>query len=183
VSATMKTIARVGIVAAGAAIGFAGVAQSAGAPKAGTTKARVTKTGATKAGVTKASATTPAAGLPTPKPGQVVPTTPTPAASGAMTMPGGPESGAAVTASADPAKLAAGKELFTNFSCGSCHALADAGADGHVGPALDGDKGLNHALVVDRVTNGQGPMPAFAGQMTEEEIQKVAAYVVSAAKK
>jgi mono/diheme cytochrome c family protein len=172
-SATMKTIARLGVLTAGVTIAFATVAQSAGTPK----------TAAAKTVVATSATSAPAAGTPTPKPGQITPTSPTPATTGATTMPGGPESGAVVTASADPAKIAAGKELFVNFSCGSCHALADAGADGHVGPVLDGDKGLNHALVVDRVTNGQGPMPAFAGQMTEDEIQNVAFYVVSAAKK
>lgn len=166
-SAAVKTIARLGILTAGATIAFANVAYSAGTTKPA-------------APITKAAA--PVAATPTPKPGQVVPTSPTPASSG-MSMPGGPESGAVATTSGDPAKIAAGKELFTNFSCGSCHALADAGADGHVGPALDGNKGLTHALVVDRVTNGQGPMPAFAGQMTDQEIQDVATYVVSAAQK
>jgi mono/diheme cytochrome c family protein len=174
VSAAVKTIARLGILTAGVTIAFA-TAQSAGTPKsAGAAKS---------AAAASAKAAVPAAGTPTPKPGQIVPTSPTPASSGAAAMPAGPESEAVVSASADPAKAAAGKELFTNFSCGSCHALADAGADGHVGPALDGNKGLTHALVVDRVTNGQGPMPAFAGQMTEQEIQDVATYVVSAAQK
>lgn len=167
-SAAVKTIARLGVLAAGVTIAFATVAQSAGTPKSATAST---------------AATAPATVTPTPKPGQIVPTSPTPATTGAMAMPGGPESAATASAAGDPAKVAAGKELFVNFSCGSCHSLADAGADGHVGPALDGDKGLNHALVVDRVTNGQGPMPAFAGQMTEDEIQNVATYVVTAAQK
>ncbi|MGZ8708134.1 MAG: c-type cytochrome, partial [Gaiellaceae bacterium] len=34
------------------------------------------------------------------------------------------------------------------------------------------------ALVVDRVTNGQGAMPAFSDQLDEQEIADVAAYVV-----
>jgi mono/diheme cytochrome c family protein len=171
VTAKVSTIARLGIMTAGVTIAFAAMAQTAPHPKSHAT-------------TTKAAAPAAAAAVtPTPKPGQVVPTTPTAASSGATSMPAGPESEAVVTASADPAKMAKGKELFTNFSCGSCHALSDAGADGHVGPALDGNKGLTEALVKDRVTNGQGPMPAFAGQMTDEEIADVSAYVAHAAKK
>jgi mono/diheme cytochrome c family protein len=32
-------------------------------------------------------------------------------------------------------------------------------------------------LVIDRVTNGMGAMPAFEGRLTEEQIQAVADYV------
>jgi cytochrome c6 len=31
--------------------------------------------------------------------------------------------------------------------------------------------------VVDRVTNGKGVMPSFKGQLTDQQIQDVAAYV------
>jgi mono/diheme cytochrome c family protein len=34
--------------------------------------------------------------------------------------------------------------------------------------------------VVDRVTNGSGAMPAFEGQLSEQQINDVAAYVVQA---
>ena len=37
------------------------------------------------------------------------------------------------------------------------------------------------SLVADRVTNGQGVMPAFAGKLTPAEIDAVAAYVSGAA--
>ena len=80
-------------------------------------------------------------------------------------------------ASVDAAKIAKGRELFGNWSCNSCHALADAGADGHVGPAFDGNAGLTEAFVKDRVTNGNGPMPAFGGQMTDDEIATIAYYI------
>ena len=33
-------------------------------------------------------------------------------------------------------------------------------------------------LVVDRVTNGKGAMPPFEGELTEQQIADVAAYVV-----
>jgi len=79
----------------------------------------------------------------------------------------------------DEAKVKAGRELFGNWSCNSCHALADAKAEGHVGPAFDGNANLTVAFVKDRVTNGQGAMPAFGGQMTDAEIDTIAEYIVA----
>ena len=75
---------------------------------------------------------------------------------------------------------AAGKEVFASSGCGSCHTLADAGATGAVGPNLDETKPPSD-LVVDRVTNGKGVMPPFGEQLTEQQIQDVAAYVSSVA--
>jgi mono/diheme cytochrome c family protein len=75
---------------------------------------------------------------------------------------------------------AAGKEVFDSAGCASCHTLADAGATGTVGPNLDEAK-PPEALVVDRVTNGMGAMPSFSGQLSEQQIADVAAYVSSAA--
>jgi cytochrome c553 len=74
---------------------------------------------------------------------------------------------------------AAGKVVFTT-NCGGCHVLSDAGTSGTVGPNLD-DSQPDAALVVDRVTNGQGVMPPFAGTLTEQQIADVAAYVSTAA--
>jgi mono/diheme cytochrome c family protein len=75
---------------------------------------------------------------------------------------------------------AAGKQVFASAGCGGCHTLADAGSSGTVGPNLDESR-PDHGLVVDRVTNGQGAMPSFKDQLSEEEIQNVAAYVSGAA--
>jgi cytochrome c6 len=76
---------------------------------------------------------------------------------------------------------AAGREVFLGPSnCGSCHALADAGTEGAIGPNLD-ESQPPLELVVDRVTNGQGAMPSFSGSLSEQEINDVAAYVSSAA--
>ena len=77
---------------------------------------------------------------------------------------------------------AAGKAVFASQPCGSCHTLADANASGTVGPNLDEAK-PPYALVVTRVTNGMGAMPAFKGQLTGKQIQDVAAYVASVAGK
>ena len=84
---------------------------------------------------------------------------------------------------ADAAKVAKGRDLFANYGCSGCHTLADAGATGHVGPSLDGDANLTHDFVVDRVSNGQGQMPAFGGQMSTDEIEAVATYLTAVAKK
>ena len=73
---------------------------------------------------------------------------------------------------------AAGEAVFTSAGCGGCHMLEAAGASGAVGPNLDESK-PDAALVVDRVTNGAGAMPAFADELSEQQIQDVAAYVVA----
>jgi cbb3-type cytochrome c oxidase subunit III len=73
-----------------------------------------------------------------------------------------------------------GKQVFSSAGCTGCHTLADAGSNGNVGPNLD-DAKPPKALVVARVTNGQGGMPAFKGQLSDAEIQAVAEYVASVA--
>ena len=75
---------------------------------------------------------------------------------------------------------AAGKAVFESAGCVGCHTLADAGATGTVGPNLDQAKPPAD-LVVTRVTNGMGAMPPFKGQLSEKQIQDVAAYVSSVA--
>jgi mono/diheme cytochrome c family protein len=75
----------------------------------------------------------------------------------------------------------AGKQVFETAGCKSCHTLKDAGATGTVGPNLD-QKKPPLALVIDRVTNGKGAMPSFAGQLSDKQIADVAAYVVQATK-
>ena len=84
---------------------------------------------------------------------------------------------AAPAASVD---VAHGKEVFASAGCGSCHSLADAAATGTIGPSLDAAR-PSAALVADRVRNGQGVMPAFAGTLSEADIADVAAYVAEAA--
>ena len=74
------------------------------------------------------------------------------------------------------------REVFNTWSCGACHALADAGGAGSIGPSLDGNGSLSHGFVVDRVTNGAGMMPSFAGQIPEEDIDLLARYIVQAKK-
>lgn len=75
-----------------------------------------------------------------------------------------------------------GRQLFNDWSCGACHVLTDAGGNGHIGPSLDGNEAMDHAFVVSRIANGQGAMPGFGGQMTDEEIELLAAYIMEAKK-
>ena len=72
---------------------------------------------------------------------------------------------------------AAGEAVFT-ANCGSCHTLEDAGTTGTVGPNLD-ESTLDVDAVVTQVENGGGGMPPFGGQLSEEEIANVAAFVVA----
>ena len=71
----------------------------------------------------------------------------------------------------------AGESVWTANGCGSCHTLAAAGASGKVGPNLDDSK-PSYELVVERVTLGQGGMPAFGEQLEPQQIADVAQYVV-----
>ena len=70
--------------------------------------------------------------------------------------------------------------MFESAGCKGCHTLADAGATGTVGPNLD-DAKPSYDLVIERVTKGKGPMPPFKGQLSDEQIMDVAAYVSSVA--
>ena len=98
-----------------------------------------------------------------------------------------PTTGIAPAAGADPSgstpKTGAGgapdgEAIFAKAGCGGCHTLKAAGAAGNVGPSLDDSK-PEKKLVIDRVTNGKGSMPAFADSYTPDEIAAVAEYVVS----
>lgn len=75
-----------------------------------------------------------------------------------------------------------GEAVFAEAGCGGCHTLAAAGASGTVGPNLD-DTQPPKELVVDRVTNGKGAMPAFGESYSAEQIEAVADYVLSSAGK
>lgn len=75
-----------------------------------------------------------------------------------------------------------GRALFSSWSCSACHVMTDANGHGHIGPSLDGNTTMDKAFIVARVTNGQGAMPGFGGQMTDEEIDLLASYIMAAKK-
>lgn len=70
-----------------------------------------------------------------------------------------------------------GAAVFAEAGCGSCHALAAADASGSVGPDLD-EVSLDVDEVARQVREGGGAMPAFSDQLSDAEIEAVAAYVV-----
>ena len=69
-----------------------------------------------------------------------------------------------------------GESIFASAGCGGCHTLAAAGSSGTVGPNLD-EAQPSLELAIDRITNGRGGMPAFEGQLSDEQIQAVAKFV------
>ena len=73
----------------------------------------------------------------------------------------------------------AGQAVFAKGGCGGCHTLSEAHATGTVGPNLD-QAHPDYRLATARVTNGKGVMPSFKGQLSDQQIADVAAYVVKA---
>ena len=78
-------------------------------------------------------------------------------------------------AAGDPA---AGGTVFAESGCGNCHTFAAAGSSGSIGPNLD-DLNPDFGRVVEQVTSGGGGMPAFGDELSEQQIQDVAAYVTA----
>ena len=74
-----------------------------------------------------------------------------------------------------------GKELFIKGAtppCSICHALADAGAVGAIGPSLDELK-PDAERVAKAVKSGIGQMPAFS-TLSEQDVQAISQYVAKA---
>jgi len=74
-----------------------------------------------------------------------------------------------------------GKEVFTQTaqpSCTICHALADAGSSGAIGPDLDELKPTREQII-NAVVGGVGVMPAFEDSLSSEQIQALADYILS----
>ncbi len=70
-----------------------------------------------------------------------------------------------------------GKQIFSDAGCGGCHTFAPAGSGGKSGPALDGTT-LSAAEVAAQIKSGGGGMPGFEGDLTPEQIDAVAAFIV-----
>jgi len=71
----------------------------------------------------------------------------------------------------------AGKKVFASAGCSGCHTLQEAGATGTVGPNLDQAQ-PDYRLATARVTLGKGGMPSFKGNLSDQQIADVAAFVV-----
>lgn len=82
-------------------------------------------------------------------------------------------SGGSLETKGDPA---AGKTVFASAGCAGCHTLKAAGSSGNVGPNLD-DAKPSEDKVRSQVEHGGGPMPAYKGQLSDKQIQDVAAFV------
>ena len=80
------------------------------------------------------------------------------------------------------ATIAEGKRIFASAGCVACHTLKAAGATGDVGPNLD-DRKPSYDKVIERVTNGKPPMPAFKGNLSSSQIQAVARFVSSSTRR
>jgi mono/diheme cytochrome c family protein len=79
------------------------------------------------------------------------------------------------TSSQGTSNLALGQQLFTD-NCSVCHGATGQGGNG--GPDLTAiPSAKNLQRVIAQVTNGGGAMPPFKGQLTEQQIRAVAAYV------
>ncbi len=87
-------------------------------------------------------------------------------------------SAAATDTSTPPADASAtaGKKVFALANCGGCHTLKAVGSIGEIGPNLDQVKPPFDRIVL-QVEAGGGPMPAFKGQLSDQQIQDVAAFV------
>ncbi len=100
----------------------------------------------------------------------------TTAAAPTTTAPAATTTAPTTTAAAAQGDATAGKAVFASAGCGGCHTLKAAGASGTIGPNLDQVK-PQLDRIVQQVDKGGGPMPAFKGQLTDKQIQDVAAFV------
>lgn len=76
------------------------------------------------------------------------------------------------TPSSTTTTVGSGKDVYDK-NCASCHGAAGAGG---MGPGLTTEK-RTQAQVADVTKKGKGKMPAYAGTLSDTEIQAVAQYV------
>lgn len=82
---------------------------------------------------------------------------------------------ASVTQGLTPSQ-ARGAQIFQSFSCHQCHAIAGTG--GEKGPNLTavGSRLTRDELII-RISNGGGGMPAYAGNLTPDELDALADFL------
>jgi cytochrome c oxidase subunit 2 len=83
---------------------------------------------------------------------------------------------------------AQGKQIFNDTGCGSCHALADAGSSGAVGPGLDKLSKATEAYVKESIVDPQADVvkgfPAkvmpdnYEEQLSSGEIDALTEYLL-----
>lgn len=73
------------------------------------------------------------------------------------------------------------RELFDSNGCAGCHTLAEAEAEGPVGPSLD-EADLGVEAVRERIEQGGPTMPAYADRLTRAEIDELAEFVSGASR-
>jgi mono/diheme cytochrome c family protein len=74
-----------------------------------------------------------------------------------------------------------GKRLFVKIAsppCGVCHSLEAAGANGVIGPDLDALK-PDARRIRTAVAQGVGAMPAYAEQLTDQEVTALVDFITS----
>jgi mono/diheme cytochrome c family protein len=89
---------------------------------------------------------------------------------------GGDDGGGGDTGGGGGGGTSEGATVFAEAGCGSCHTYEAAGSNGSVGPNLD-DSNATFEQAVEQITNGGGGMPAFKGDLTQQEIDAVARFV------
>lgn len=85
----------------------------------------------------------------------------------------------AVPAAGDPE---AGAGVFAEAGCGNCHALEAAGTTAAIGPDLD-ETEPSFAEALEQIEDGGGGMPAYEGDLTDEQIRDVASFVAEATRR
>ena len=74
-----------------------------------------------------------------------------------------------------------GRDIFLEGAeppCAICHRLADAGAEGTIGPSLD-ELRPTEERVMAALRSGPGAMPDYSEILSDEEMEAVAEYVAS----
>jgi len=81
----------------------------------------------------------------------------------------------------DPGQMIFNAHVNPEATCWTCH--NGNGGGSFWGPRLIGRQKLTEEKVVRQIHDGKGRMPPFKGKLTDDEMRKVAAWVLSIAAK
>lgn len=73
---------------------------------------------------------------------------------------------------------AAARRLFVKAGCGDCHALADAGTRGGVGPDFDTSERLDRTQLLRSMLEGANGMPSYAHRLSAGQRGALADYLL-----